>query len=114
MVGVFLREKGLHEGVLEGVDIPKVFEGVGVLLPKDLLADEEKDHFPDVTASVNAPFAKKGEAHGAELIEHKLSEASEKLRARDVSILAIVLFLGPVDGEVEGFLEEEVGVRVEA
>ena len=113
-VGALFREEGGDEGFLKVEDVAEVFEGVGVLLTKDLLANEGEDHFADVHATLHSPFAQEGHGHGAELFEGEVAKSDEQFGAGDVAVFAFALFFGPVDGEVEGFFEKVVGIGIKA
>ena len=111
----FARGKeGVSEGFLEGELIRKVVHGVRVLFAKHAFFDEVEDHFTDVGALSDAPFAEEGQGHGAEFLQGEIAEAKEKFFPADVAVLAVVFFLCPLQGEVECVLEKEIGPGLEA
>ena len=102
---------GGAEGHFHVIDFGEVVGVVVGVFAHHAVFDEEEDHFSNVGAMVDVPVAHDAPGEGAKFTEGVVAVTEEEFFGIDVlGRVFAVFFFGAVEGEVEGFAQEVVGL----
>lgn len=110
-----VAEDGLHvERVIKRVDVDEIELAVALLLAHEVVLDKVEYDFANVTRTLDSPVLEHHFRKTSELLDGELTNALEKLRARDVLAGWALQRNNVLERVIQGFVDEIVGFRVVA
>jgi len=108
----FRRKKGLHEGVIERIDIAKILAPVVLGLTKDIILDEVEHEVAKIGTMGDAPRIEHGFGQRAILVQSINTQSIQKLRTGDMlaALGSLGIFLAELlDRLVQTMPDKRVG-----